>query len=232
MTHLFAGSELELFGRASNWKAYYGRLLEGHLGDEVLEVGAGIGATTAWLCRGRQRRWVSLEPDPKLAAALQRRVEESLPKCCEAKQGTISELDREDLFDSIVYIDVLEHIEDERTEVRNAAAHLREGGNLIVLAPAHQWLFTPFDEAIGHHRRYDRRGLSKIMPENLERIRLGYLNSVGLLASLGNRLVLRSEMPSKRQIALWDKGMVPLSTVLDPLLRYSIGKSVLGIWRK
>ena len=231
MTYLFyPGSELELFGQASNWKAYYGRLLESHLGSEVLEVGAGIGTTTAWLCRGSQRRWVCLEPDPGLAATLQRRVVEALPKCCEAKLGTLSEL--EDVFDSIVYIDVLEHIEDDRTEVRHAAAHLREGGTLIVLAPAHQWLFTPFDEAIGHHRRYDRRGLLRIMPENLECIRLSYLDCVGLLASWGNRLVLKSEMPSKRQITLWDKGMVPLSTVLDPLLRYSIGKSVLGIWRK
>jgi hypothetical protein len=70
------------------------------------------------------------------------------------------------------------------------------------------------------------------MPGNLERVRLNYLDCVGLLASLGNRLVLKSKMPSKRQIALWDRGMVPLSTVLDPLLRYSVGKSVFGVWRK
>lgn len=103
MTNLtYVGSELELFDKASNWKAYLGRLLEGYLGDEVLEVGAGIGATTARLCGGSQRRWVCLEPDPALAATLQRRVTETLPRCCEARLGTISDLNREEVFDSIL----------------------------------------------------------------------------------------------------------------------------------
>jgi cyclopropane fatty-acyl-phospholipid synthase-like methyltransferase len=228
----YVGSELELFARASNWKAYYGRLLEDYLGDEVLEVGAGIGTTTEWMCSGSERRWVCLEPDPVLVATLQHRVAKTLPACCEARLGTLSELSCEEMFESIVYIDVLEHIEDDRTEVRHAAAHLREGGTLTVLAPAHQWLFTPFDDAIGHYRRYDRRELARIIPEDLECTRLSYLDCVGLHASLENRLVLKSQMPSKKQITLWDKGMVPLSRVLDPLLRYSAGKSVLGIWRK
>ncbi len=82
--------------------------------------GAGIGATTARLCGGSQRRWVCLEPDPALAATLQRRVTQALPRCCEAKLGTLSDLDREDVFDSILFMDVLEHIEDDRSEVRRA----------------------------------------------------------------------------------------------------------------
>jgi hypothetical protein len=66
----------------------------------------------------------------------------------------------------------------------------------------------PFDEAIGHYPRYDRRELSRIMPEDLECTRSRYLDCVGLLASLVNRLVLKSQMPSKKQITLWDKGMI------------------------
>lgn len=231
--YAYLGSELELFSRASNWKAYHGRLIRPYLADEVLEVGAGIGATTNSLYKGHQRRWVCLEPDPELARTLsQRAAEGRLPDCCEVKVGTLSELGPEEMFDTIVYIDVLEHIEDDRAEARLATDHLREGGTLVVLAPAHQWLFTPFDEALGHYRRYDLDGLSRVIPDDLERAWLGYLDSVGLFASLGNRLVLRSRMPSKRQIALWDGVMVPLSRLLDPLLRYSVGKSVLGVWRK
>lgn len=46
-------------------------------------------------------------------------------------------------FDTIIYIDVLEHIEDDREELNRAASHLRPGGHLIILSPAHQKLFTP-----------------------------------------------------------------------------------------
>lgn len=231
--YTYVGSELELFNRASNWKAYHGRLIRPHLGEDVLEVGAGIGATTGSLCNGGQRRWVCLEPDPELARTLEQRIKEgSVPQHCEVKVGTLAKLGREELFDSIIYIDVLEHIEDDKTEARLATDHLRAGGTLVVLAPAHQWLFTPFDEALGHYRRYDLNGMLGTMPENLECIRVGYLDCVGLLASLGNRLFLKSEMPSRRQIALWDGVMVPLSRLLDPVLHYSVGKSVLGVWQK
>ena len=135
-------------------------------------------------------------------------------------------------FDSILYIDVLEHIEDDRGELSRAAALLRPRGFLVVLSPAHPRLFSEFDAAIGHHRRYTRSTLAAAAPEGLELVRLVYLDSVGLLASLGNRLLLRESMPTPRQIALWDRVMVRLSTRLDPILRHRLGKSVLGVWRR
>ncbi len=101
-----------------------------------------------------------------------------------------------------------------------------------MLAPAHQWLFTPFDEAIGHYRRYTRSSLRAAAPEGLALIRLVYLDAVGMLASLGNRLLLHSASPNPRQIALWDRVMVPLSRRVNPLLLHSLGKSVVGVWRK
>jgi hypothetical protein len=52
-----------------------------------------------------------------------------------------------------------------------------------------------------------------------------------LLASLSNRW-LKQRLPTVGQIQLWDAWMVPVSRVLDPLLQYAIGKSVLGVWRK
>ena len=92
---------------------------------------------------------------------------------------------------------------------------------------------TPlFDAAIGHARRYSRGTLRDAVPPGLVCERLDYLDSVGMLASLGNRLLLRAAQPTAGQIALWDGVMVPLSHVLDPLLMRRVGKSVLGIWRR
>jgi hypothetical protein len=93
-------------------------------------------------------------------------------------------------------------------------------------------LYTPFDEAIGHYRRYTKQTLAELTPANLELLRLFYLDAVGLISSLGNRLVLKHALPSPQQIAVWDKLLVRLSRIVDPLLAHSLGKSVVGVWRK
>src|SRR5262249_52253894 len=94
------------------------------------------------------------------------------------------------------------------------------------------WLFTPFDAAIGHYRRYAKGMLRGVAPAGLPLVRLAYLDAAGMLASLGNRLVLRSAVPTPTQIAVWDRFLVPFSRWIDPLLGYSIGKSVLAVWQK
>jgi SAM-dependent methyltransferase len=229
----YVGSELDIFSRASNWKAYYEQLIRSYIGREVLEVGAGIGATTLTLCRGNIARWVCLEPDPALASKISHLIESGqLPKCCQVQTGTLSDLRPSETFETILYIDVLEHIKDDQSEIKLAAEHLKTGGFLIVLSPAHQRLFTPFDAKIGHYRRYDKSSLLAIMPENLKCHRLYYVDSIGAVASLGNRYILGSSMPNPRQIALWDKVLIPLSRIFDPLSRFSIGKTIIGIWQK
>ena len=235
MTREFAyvGSELDLFSKATNWKRHFGGQVGPFLGRDVLEVGAGLGGTTRALCRGHERRWTCLEPDPSLAGRIDEEIRSGrLPACCETFVGTVGDIDESRTFDTILYIDVLEHIVDDKAEVARAARRLRPGGHLIALSPAHQWLFTPFDRAIGHHRRYGRAGFGDLAGDRLEEVRLVYLDSIGLLASLANKLILRSGMPNPAQIAFWDRVLVRMSKVVDPLLAYSAGKSVLAVWRK
>ena len=91
-------------------------------------------------------------------------------------------------------------------------------------------MFSPFDAAIGHYRRYDRKSLLSAKPEDLHVERLFYLDSVGLLASLGNRLLLRASSPTAAQIALWDGKMVPVSRWLDPVLGLRLGKTIVAVF--
>ncbi len=231
--YTYVGTELELFADATVWKSYLYRRIVPYLGAEVLEVGAGLGTTTRFLCRGDHRRWVCLEPDPALAGRLERSIRDGeLPGCCSAVVGTLDQIGDGGSFDTVLYIDVLEHIEDDRGELARAAETLKVGGRVVVLSPAHNCLYSPFDEEIGHYRRYSSRALRSITPPSLELVRLEYLDAVGLLASSTNRLLLRQSRPTARQIAIWDKGMVRLSRWLDPLLGYNFGKSVLGVWRR
>jgi hypothetical protein len=63
-------------------------------------------------------------------------------------------------------------------------------------------------------------------------VKLIYLDPVGLLASLANRVLLRSPMPTRRQIAVWDRLLVPASRAIDPILGGAVGKSVFAVWRR
>ena len=106
------------------------------------------------------------------------------------------------------------------------------GGNLIILVPAHNYLFSPFDKAIGHFRRYNKKMLKKAAPKNLVQKKLIYLDSFGLFASLANKLLLKQSYPTLKQIKFWDNYIVPISRVMDKILFYSVGKTVVGIWQK
>jgi len=230
----YVGDELSLFQHAVNWKKYYAGVLAKYIKGDVLEVGGGIGATARTLCNPSVKRWVSVEPDPELVKLMRDSFEkEPLPVEPEIVTGTIDDAPVDEKYDSVIYIDVLEHIEDDHAEMVRARDWLKPGGHLVVLCPAHQWLFTPFDEAIGHFRRYSRKTMGAVAPEEgLKRERLIYLDSAGMLASMGNWLFLKASMPTIDQIKLWDSKLVPVSRWLDRLLFHRVGKSVVGVWRK
>jgi hypothetical protein len=93
-------------------------------------------------------------------------------------------------------------------------------------------LFTPFDAAIGHFRRYNRQMLRRISPSDLLLDRLFYLDSAGLVLSGANLLLLRQSMPTTSQLRVWDKFVIPISRVLDRFLFNSVGKSIVGVWQR
>jgi SAM-dependent methyltransferase len=228
----YIGCELDLFKDAINWKRYWSPFIQTYLDGDVLEVGAGIGSNTVLLRNYRQRRWVCLEPVSALAERLRALLDGcKLTYLCEVVVGTLETLGREELFDVIMHIDVLEHIEDDKAELSRAAGHLEPGGRLIVIAPAHEWLSSRFDKAMGYHRRYNRKVLTTVAPKSLRIERIIYLDCVGLCAPFANCLLLKQPLPSLRQIKIWDGVMVPLSKWLDGRFLYRIGKSILGVWR-
>ncbi|CAN5229841.1 hypothetical protein BH11PLA2_BH11PLA2_21540 [soil metagenome] len=231
--YVYIGEELNLFANAVNWKSYYGRHVTPYLRGDVLEVGAGLGGTSRFLCKAGLKSWTGLEPDARLRSQLEGSLaKEPLPVPTTIIGGSTADLPPEPRYDALLYVDVIEHIEDDAGELARAAKLLRTGGVIVVLSPAHQWLYTPFDKAIGHFRRYNAARIRSICPPETRIERNRYLDSVGMLASLGNKLVLGASQPKLNQILLWDRRMVPLSRLIDPLTCYCIGKSILGIYRK
>lgn len=230
-TDRYIGGELEIFKEAVTWKAYFGAMIKPYLRGAVLEVGAGMGAATRAFAAFPCESWSCLEPDPLLAELLRSEAAAVRPGC-EVVIGTLGALSPERRFDTILYIDVLEHIESDAEELRSAAERLRSGGHIIALSPAHQFLFSEFDRSIGHFRRYDADSLRRIAPPGTEAVMMRYLDCVGMSLSLANRVLLKSPLPKLGQILFWDRRVVPISRLLDPLLGYKLGKSILAVWRK
>ncbi len=233
VTQTYIGGELELFAEAVHWKSYVGSFLRPFIAGRVLDVGAGIGSNIPFLVGPRVAEWTFLEPDPALARRIEARIAAGVlpPQQCRLLVGTSASLDERAQFDTILYIDVLEHIADDAAELARARRHLAVGGHLVVLAPAHEFLFSPFDAAIGHYRRYGRARLTRIGPPQALLVRRAMLDCVGFFASLANRGLLSQRMPTRRQIAVWDTFLVPLSRRLDPLFGRRFGKTIVAVWR-
>ena len=229
----YAGNELALFAKALQWKAYYRQFIAPFLGERVLEVGAGLGATTSALCDDSQHDWLCLEPDKNLVAEINKKIQnKELPTCCRSQVGTISSLRMDQLFDSIIYIDVLEHIADDKRELHEASLHLSAGSFLVVLSPAYPFLYSPFDQSIGHYRRYTRDSLSALQPENCRLVKMIQLDSVGALTSIANRFLLHQDSPTEKQILFWDRHLIPVAKVFDRIFGYRTGRSIIGIWER
>jgi SAM-dependent methyltransferase len=226
----YIGEELDLVKDVHNWRSYWGKNIEAYLGAEVLEVGAGLGSNTRHLIKNDNiKRWVCIEPDVKLSSQIEPSID---GKEVEVHTGLLKDYPIDNKFDSILYIDVIEHIEDAESELELAIQYLKPGGHLIILVPAYNFLFNEFDKAIGHFRRYNKKMLRESIPDGMKNNALFYLDSMGFFASLVNKLFLHQDLPSIKQIEFWDRAIVPFSKVTDVFLFRSMGKSLIGVWEK
>lgn len=229
----YIGNELEIFAHARHWKKYINDQLSPYIRNNVLEVGSGPGNNTKNLYKPGISSWLCLEPDKFLIDQVQEKIRQKiLPDSIETLHGTIGEIPSSRLFDSILYIDVLEHIEDDKGELMNACSHLEKSGRLIILVPAFQSLFSNFDRKIGHFRRYKKNGLKSLIPQGMKIEKLDYLDSSSMLVSLAARYFNKSGESSLQQVMFWDNYFVPFSRLIDPIFSFSFGKSLAGVWKK
>lgn len=230
----YVGNELSLFKKAHTWKKYFTNHINKQITGDVLEVGSGIGANTLFLINSarKAKSWTLLEPDKNLYNKAKKELTGNSFKTSidiNHINGTIKSV-HNSKYDTILYIDVIEHIEGAQNELKNAALMLKEDGKLIVLVPAYQFLFNNFDTSVGHFRRYNKKLLKEHASGNVKINSLFYLDSMGFFASLLNKWVLKKDIPSQQNIYLWDRILVPISRCTDVICFYSFGKSLIGIF--
>jgi 2-polyprenyl-3-methyl-5-hydroxy-6-metoxy-1,4-benzoquinol methylase len=231
----YVGNELELFATTINWKRYYRDLINQYItGRTVVEIGAGLGEMTKTLTKNCDfLEWTCVEPDLSMGNLIRKKIDENiLPKYCSVRQGLVFDLQRDKTYDTIIYIDSLEHIENDQLEVEKATNYLNPAGHFIIIVPAHNWLFSPWDRTLGHYRRYNKHMICDLRLEGLSEVCSRYFDSVGLIASLCNKVLLKQSMPTHMQIRFWDSVLVRISRVIDRIIFYSFGKNLLVVWKK
>ena len=157
----------------------------GALGTTAVEVGAGIGTFSERMLAAGVERLTLIEPDAPCAGELERRFAGDPRVMLIA--GPLPDADGlgdlRSSADTVVCQNVLEHIEDDAAALGSMAAALKPGGRLVLLVPAHPRLFGTLDRRFGHHRRYDRERLERIVSD--AGLTLEHLYSFNLLGILG-----------------------------------------------
>ena len=217
----------EKFDNAKFHRKYCMSFVKKFIQGEVLEVGAGCGSFT--------RDYFNSNLNITLTETDQKNYEDLKKFFYKKNNVTISNnkiFDIDKKFDTILYLHVLEHIEEDRKELESAYEKLKKGGRLIIMVPKHQKLYSNFDKAIGHFRRYELDFFEKNLI-NLERKLLISLDSVGYILYFLNKIFFKNEtFPSYLKIFIWDKIFTPFTILLDFFTNYRFGKCIVAVYKK
>ena len=217
-TFRYTGSAtLEALGAADNYNSAIEDLIRAIPGatGRVLDVGAGTGEFSRRL-RDGGAQVTCVEPDPALRGLL-------------VGSGFVAHASIEDAiapFDLITMVNVLEHIEADVEALRQLRSRLSPDGRIFVFVPSLQVLYSRFDRAIGHHRRYSRAALREALEQaGFVVDSLRSFDSLGIPTALAFRLT-RQVQPSRRAVRLYDRWAFPFSHRVDRLLGAVAGKNV------
>ena len=195
------------------------RILRPHLGDTVLEIGAGLGNITGRMI-ARRLRYVAGEKDPLYLHALRNRFLRT-PNVEVLKLDPQVATDFEDVggpFDTVLCVNVLEYVDQPETVLASAKKMLKADGSLIVLVPQGKGLFGSIDRTLGHHQRFDRTGLEAMLQEQGLAVKeVVQLNKIGTPAWWFYGNVLGRKRINKLTLKIFDK-TVWLWRLVDRLL--------------
>ena len=201
------------------------------IGEAVMEIGAGIGNLSSQLVD--RRRLVIADVAEVYLRTLRARFA-AYPHV-EVRRFALDEPIAPDLqgaFDSVICVNVLEHVERDRDALVAIRSLLRPGGHLLLFVPAFQWLFGPIDAALGHYRRYQRGPLTALLQDaGFEVSRCRYFNLIGVAGWFVNSRVLRrSELPAW-QFRCYD-ALVPWFRRLERLTGTPVGQSLIAVAKR
>lgn len=207
-------------------------VLAPYIGGNVLEIGGGVGAITQRiLAHPSVLSCTVTEINPKNFAVLKKRF----GKRCRFRRDDLEKgvpAAFRDKFDTVVSVNVMEHVRNDHAFFRNCCKCLKRGGMLVWLVPAMMALFGTVDEAVSHFRRYERGGLASLAAENsLRVVRLFHMNFLGALGWFYHGKVLRVRVHPKADLALYNL-LVPAIRKIESMLPIRFGLSLILVAEK
>jgi len=209
-----------------SYDAWIFRELQPFLGQRVLEVGCGLGN----LLRHLQERElaVGIDLSEESIADVQGKFKDRPNVQAHAHDITdpsVLEL-AEHQFDTIVSLNLLEHIEDDALALQHMYNLLQPQGHLILIVPAHAWLYGSMDRSIGHYRRYTKSGLvKKLETAGFCVHKQKYLNAAGTIGWFINGRVLGQTVPPDSQLRVLNC-IIPVIERAENLISPPIGISL------
>jgi 2-polyprenyl-3-methyl-5-hydroxy-6-metoxy-1,4-benzoquinol methylase len=225
-------SNLYLLAGADNYNAWLFDAIKPYIGRRVLEVGAGIGTFTSYLLD--REHVTAADLDEACLGELSRRFSgvgnvEVMRMDVAAIGAEQMEMLSRRMFDTVVSMNVLEHIEDDRLALKNLRS-LVSAGHLLLVVPALPVLYGVEDREVGHYRRYAKKELiDKLSGAGWRVERIHYLNSVGAVLWLVKNRIMKSPVTSPVNVRIYDKLIVPFLSKLENFIPVPFGQSLVAI---
>ena len=225
---VYSGTELEAMAQARNYCQWILRQFAPYLGENIVEIGAGSGTFSQLLLdRGETRRLILFEAAANLLPLLRRRFTDTRVQlyCGSFDPSVLMQPS-----DSIVLVNVLEHIRDDDLLLSQIHASLRKGGSLLLFVPACQWNYGSLDQAFDHYRRYSGVELErKIQSAGFRMEQRRYINFMGIASWFLAGKVLRQRTIKASQVRWYDSWIIPWTFKLEQFCRPPIGQSLLAV---
>lgn len=223
----YSGTDnLEVMAEAINYNKFLLTLIFSYAkrGDRIVDFGAGIGTFARELVQNGYRVHC-VEPDDKQA--------QMIAAAGLSVSASLEEVEDESV-DYLYSLNVLEHIEDDVTTLREWRRKLKPGGQLLIYVPAFQLLYSSMDRKVGHFRRYTKGDLvKKLHLAGLAVKTAHYVDSIGFFAALAFRLTgNQSGDLNRRALVVYDRLIFPASRLCDRLFAYWFGKNVVVVAKK
>jgi len=228
----YSGTELEAVAEARNYYHWIIDSFAGRIGERAVEAGAGIGTVSDLIIqRAAPRELVLIEPDAANVAQLRQRFHSDSRVV--VRHGYLEEFAPSLEADSVIAVNVLEHVENDVDFLRDAHRALAPDGTLLLLVPALPAIFGSLDRAFDHFRRYTRSTLRKrLLDAGFEIETMRYLNLLGVAAWFASGRILQRKTLGRGQVRFYDRYVIPALRRIETRFHPPIGQSILAIARK
>ena len=228
----YTGTDLEAMSVARNYNQWIADLISPYLGKRVAEVGAGNGNISILLSKLMIDELITFEPSMNMYSVLSQRLANNEKVVAYNETFAQKYTDYAGYFDSIIYINVLEHIEDDNEELSHVYSALKQGGHVCLFVPALSWLYSDFDKSIGHYRRYHKRSfIRQLETLGFKVSKIRYIDFFGILPWF-IVFVLMKKTLTPGKTSLYDKFCIPVIRSIEGMLEMPIGKNLLLIAKK